>query len=172
MTIPIKNNGFSTRDDEAQKTDVSRKDFVGLLGAAACAGGIGLSIAGSLRALVPSVYPDPSQMFRIGKPSEYAPGAVKHFEEENVLIYRTDEGFYAISKICTHLGCIVNQTDGGFQCPCHGSKFNQVGEVVRGPAPRSLAWFHIERLPGGELLVDRGRAVKMGTMFKVEKESA
>ena len=47
---------------------------------------------------------------------------------------------YAIRAECTHLGCLVQPdlSDGGFACPCHGSKYAADGTVTRGPAPTSL----------------------------------
>ncbi len=41
--------------------------------------------------------------------------------------------------VCTHLGCVPNRDpEGGWLCPCHGSKYDASGRVVRGPAPRNL----------------------------------
>jgi cytochrome b6-f complex iron-sulfur subunit len=47
---------------------------------------------------------------------------------------------YAVSPICTHLGCTVewNLDKNHFVCPCHGSQYDSEGRVVRGPAQRSL----------------------------------
>ena len=55
-------------------------------------------------------------------------------------------GSYGINAICTHLGCVVpwNAAAGKFICPCHGSQYNEAGQVVRGPAPLSLALAHVE----------------------------
>lgn len=40
---------------------------------------------------------------------------------------------------CTHLGCIPNrEADGSWSCPCHGSRYDGSGRVIRGPAPRNL----------------------------------
>lgn len=41
--------------------------------------------------------------------------------------------------ICTHLGCVPNRDpEGGWLCPCHGSKYDASGRVIRGPAPKNL----------------------------------
>jgi cytochrome b6-f complex iron-sulfur subunit len=57
----------------------------------------------------------------------------------------TDEGFVAISAVCTHLGCLFKWVDasGRFECPCHGSKFTAAGTYIEGPAPRSLDRFTV-----------------------------
>lgn len=56
---------------------------------------------------------------------------------------------YALSLVCTHLGCTVEVNASRIACPCHGSLFDHRGEVVRGPASRPLAR-HEVRLEGGE----------------------
>ncbi|KAJ7545475.1 hypothetical protein O6H91_09G121900 [Diphasiastrum complanatum] len=53
---------------------------------------------------------------------------------------------YGINAVCTHLGCVVpwNKAENKFICPCHGSQYNNQGQVVRGPAPLSLALAHVD----------------------------
>lgn len=57
-----------------------------------------------------------------------------------VLVMRTgNDVFTALNAICTHEGCIVSGIDGAvFVCPCHGSRYDHTGAVVRGPAPAAL----------------------------------
>ena len=47
---------------------------------------------------------------------------------------------FALNAICTHLGCVVpwNKAENKFMCPCHGSQYNEDGNVIRGPAPKPL----------------------------------
>ncbi|NJN02916.1 MAG: Rieske 2Fe-2S domain-containing protein [Leptolyngbyaceae cyanobacterium SL_1_1] len=46
---------------------------------------------------------------------------------------------YGLSAVCTHLGCIVDWNGEAFVCPCHGSRYDALGQVTRGPAPKALA---------------------------------
>lgn len=61
------------------------------------------------------------------------------FREERVAIVRNGSGYYALSLVCTHLGCTVSVGASGLFCPCHGSVFDNQGSVVKGPATRPLA---------------------------------
>ena len=67
-------------------------------------------------------------------------------------------GFMALYQRCVHLGCRVPwcATSQGFECPCHGSKYNSVGEYFAGPAPRNLDRFVVQVNGSGELLIRTG----------------
>jgi cytochrome b6-f complex iron-sulfur subunit len=66
-------------------------------------------------------------------------------QEGRFWLANTDQGVYAIYKVCTHLGCIYawQPLTKRFECPCHGSKFQLNGTYIEGPAPRSLDRFVI-----------------------------
>ena len=66
-----------------------------------------------------------------------------------------EEGFVALYQKCPHLGCRVPwcQTSQWFECPCHGSKYNRVGEKKSCPAPRGMDRFGLE-VAGTAILVD------------------
>jgi cytochrome b6-f complex iron-sulfur subunit len=55
-------------------------------------------------------------------------------------------GLMALYQRCVHLGCRVPwcATSQGFECPCHGSKYDSIGEYFGGPAPRNLDRFTVE----------------------------
>ena len=80
----------------------------------------------------------PVRRFKLGAPEQFTPGSETLFSDENLVLFRDDDGFYAISTTCTHLGCTVPWRDdeGQFHCPCHGSKYNGDGSNVSGPAPK------------------------------------
>jgi cytochrome b6-f complex iron-sulfur subunit len=57
-----------------------------------------------------------------------------------------EKGIVALYQKCVHLGCKVPWCASAqwFECPCHGSKYNRVGEKRDGPAPRGLDRFAID----------------------------
>jgi cytochrome b6-f complex iron-sulfur subunit len=65
------------------------------------------------------------------------------------------EGVVALYQKCVHLGCRVPwcKASQWFECPCHGSKYNRVGEKKGGPAPRGLDRFGVT-IDGGDLMID------------------
>lgn len=69
-------------------------------------------------------------------------------------------GFKAIFQKCPHLGCRVPDCGSSqfFECPCHGSYYNQVGEKRGGPAPRGMDFFAMS-VAGGVLEVDTGQII-------------
>jgi len=70
------------------------------------------------------------------------------FREARVAVVRSNDDIYALSLVCTHLGCTVNVTPDGLSCPCHGSRFDRGGNVVQGPADRPLRRLRTEERGG------------------------
>lgn len=106
-------------------------------------------------------------IFQIGKPDEFPPGTRIAREAERICIVREGNRVAAISTTCTHLGCSVSIADTGFSCPCHGSHYDQDGNVTGGPAPKPLPWFHVTLAPNGEIEVDKNTTVEPGTYLNV-----
>ena len=73
-----------------------------------------------------------------------------------------DGGVVALYQKCPHLGCRVPECvpSQWFECPCHGSKYNQVGEKRGGPAPRGMDRFAVEIGADGTLIVDTGTIIQ------------
>jgi cytochrome b6-f complex iron-sulfur subunit len=113
-----------------------------------------------------TTYGQPNR-FRIGRPEEFPAGARIAIDPKRVCIVREGNRVAAISTTCTHLGCIVAPSATGFQCPCHGSRFDVDGNVTGGPAPKALAWFQVSLTPDGELEVDKDNEIQMGTYLNV-----
>jgi len=67
------------------------------------------------------------------------------------------EGIVALYQKCPHLGCRVPEckTSQWFECPCHGSQYNRVGEKKGGPAPRGMDRFGVS-VNNGMVVIDTG----------------
>jgi len=115
----------------------------------------------------PSILPGRSGRFKIGHKHEFPSGTTKYFNNDQVYVFADAEGIYAISAVCTHLGCVVNKDKNGFACPCHGSRYGLDGSVVEGAAPKDLPWYKISMLPSGQLEVDKKKIVKPGVKFGI-----
>ena len=113
-----------------------------------------------------ATYGQPAR-FAIGKPDEFPPGTRISLDVRRVCVVREGSKVAAISTTCTHLGCIVGVSDTGFACPCHGSRFDQDGNVTGGPAPKALPWFKVSLKPNGDLEIDKGIEVQPGTYYNV-----
>jgi len=79
-------------------------------------------------------------------------GGALIFGQKKIAVVRKNQDIYALNLTCTHLGCTVNATSKGFICPCHGSVFTTRGDVVKGPADRSLKRLAVEE-QGDDVLI-------------------
>ena len=148
---------------------ITRRDFLneitmGALGIA----GLG-SVAVTYQYFSPNVLFEPSTTFRAGNPDLYPVHSVTFLQDQQVYIVRMTEGFYAVSAVCTHLGCITQWKPDAdmIACPCHGSKFHPDGVKIEGPAPRPLPHFAITLTADGELQVDKLQIIKPSQVLKV-----
>ena len=80
---------------------------------------------------------------------------------EGAVLDGMKEGVVALYQKCVHLGCRVPYCKSAqwFECPCHGSQYNRVGEKKGGPAPRGLDRFGVE-VSGGVLSVDTSTLIQ------------
>jgi len=124
-------------------------------------GSLGIAAAGTIvftyEFLSPNVLFEPSAIVNLGKPDSFAVNSVTMDVNTAIYLVRAEEGFFALSEVCTHLGCLTagNQDLGIIVCPCHGSKFTRMGEKIEGPAPKPLPWLKTWVSDDGDLLVDR-----------------
>jgi cytochrome b6-f complex iron-sulfur subunit len=146
---------------------VSRRSFLSLASIGSFLAALGTAAAGILRLPNPAVLPGPLRRFKLGVPEQFSVGSENAFPDANLVLFRDDDGFYAISSTCTHLGCTVARSNEGFACPCHGSRFDSRGNVVGGPAPRGLPWLEVSRTADGSLVINADNEVPAGTRYKV-----
>jgi len=120
------------------------------------------------RFMFPNVLFEPPPTFKAGFPNEIQVGQVdERFKQKfAVWLVRTayDEyanaaGIFALSTVCTHLGCTPNwlEAEQKYKCPCHGSGYYKNGVNFEGPTPRPLERFAISLADDGQILVDKSR---------------
>ena len=114
-------------------------------------GSLSIAAAGtaafSYQFLSPNVLYEPSPIVNAGKPEDYAVDSVTLDVNSGIYLIHAQEGFFALSAVCTHLGCLTAWKPelGIIACPCHGSKFyvfkrkKTPGEKIEGPAPQAAA---------------------------------
>ncbi len=137
-----------------------RRDFLGLAATWSAVTAVAIAVLGALRLPIPWAFPESSRRVKLGPLSLFQGVAVTVLSEERLWIFSDAQGFYAISAVCTHLGCVVaRQGNGSFFCPCHGSRFDSQGKVVKGPAPKALAHLALSVSSDGQLTVDHDKQV-------------
>ncbi len=101
-----------------------------------------------------------AKTYIVAYPKEDLPKAKKVPAYTAPIIAGMEKGYVALYQKCVHLGCRVPWCSSSqwFECPCHGSKYNRVGEKQGGPAPRGLDRFALE-VSGGNIIVDTGSLV-------------
>ena len=129
--------------------------------------------AALVRALWPDVLYEPSPRFKLGAGKEFGEG-LTYIDSRRLFVWRKGNDFYAMSAVCTHLGCTVKPAAGAggaaeFHCPCHGSRYREDGTNYSGPAPRPLDRYRIEVAPDdGQILVDSSATVDRNFRLKVQ----
>jgi cytochrome b6-f complex iron-sulfur subunit len=157
----------------AKAEEVPRRSVLSDVLAIACApvviawtsffGSLGAATLGLARFMMPNVLVEPPTKFKIGPPTDYAPGTVstKWQAQFNIWVVNAEvdgvRSIYALSTVCTHLGCTPNWLEGEqkFKCPCHGSGFYKSGINFEGPAPRPLERVGLRLSEDGMLEVDK-----------------
>ena len=112
-----------------------------------------LSVCGTLlwRYLTPSSRPRKRVLLEVDRNEIPLRGALV-YKNSRVAVIRRENEIYALSLICTHLGCTVNVTAENLTCPCHGSVFDRDGKVLKGPSDKPLKRLEIEER-GNKLVI-------------------
>ena len=131
------------------------------------AGGFGGKVSRELRGCADDVEQPEGAVLRAGR--AHVPPAVSHRRADlaaaqkiyDPVIYAgMEKGIVALYQKCVHLGCRVPWCGSAqwFECPCHGSKYNRVGEKRDGPAPRGLDRFEVD-LAGDTLTINTSTVI-------------
>ena len=132
------------------------------------------TVAGSLitfflmfvRFFLPRSILEPSSVFRIGSPNDYAIGVDTKWQQQyRIWVTRTSDRLFVIYARCTHLGCTPDwkASENKFKCPCHGSGYDSEGINFEGPAPRPMDRAKVTLDAEGQIVVD------VGTLFEWPK---
>jgi cytochrome b6-f complex iron-sulfur subunit len=142
-------------------SELSRRQFFTKLGLGSLSVAAVGTAAFSYQYLEPNVLYEPSPVVNAGKPDRYPLDSVTLDVNNGIYIIHSQEGYFSLSAVCTHLGCLTawKQELGIIACPCHGSKFEQSGKKIEGPAPKPLPWKRVWLTDDGDLLVDRSTDV-------------
>jgi cytochrome b6-f complex iron-sulfur subunit len=140
-----------------------RREFFARLGLAWLT--FAVAFGGGLTALmafmVPRVDFTKVEVFKVGPPSNFSPKTVDESFKASRRCWIVNDGqkVFAISTVCTHLGCTPNwmETERKFKCPCHGSGFTMQGINFEGPAPVPLRRFEVSLADDGQIVVNKGR---------------
>lgn len=153
--------------------NTSRRGFLQRAAGVLLTGAFVAQAVALLRALWPEVLYEPARRFKVGGPKEFADG-LSYIEARRLFVWRRGNDFYAMSAVCTHLGCTVKPAPGAtpgsseFHCPCHGSRYRADGTNYAGPAPRPLDRYRLEIAPDdGQILVDAGAVVDQAFRLRV-----
>ena len=131
---------------------------------ALCSGAVVLLVG---RFVQPHRVRDLSRRLNLGPASALPSGGSRHVLGHDVHVIHEAEGLYALSGRCTHLGCSVMRQPEGFDCPCHGARFDLQGRPISGPATRPLMWYRVSVDEQHNLVLHLDQTVEPGTMTRV-----
>ncbi|MEO5974490.1 MAG: Rieske 2Fe-2S domain-containing protein [Ilumatobacteraceae bacterium] len=102
-------------------------------------------VIGEIRANKGFLYVPQARSWVTEYPPEALPKAKVVYGKQSAVLAGMEAGLVALYQKCPHLGCRVPtcQTSQWFECPCHGSQYNRVGEKKGGPAPRGMDRFGV-----------------------------
>jgi cytochrome b6-f complex iron-sulfur subunit len=107
----------------------------------------------------------------VGAPGDFATDGLHKVSGTKVLIGRDAGGLYALSAICTHQSCNLNAKGTiqatGVHCNCHGSSFDDLGNVTQGPATKPLPAYALALGCDGQLYADTLTKVPSSTRLVV-----
>lgn len=113
-----------------------------------------------LRFFLPRSILEPSSVFRVGFPADYALGVDTKWQQQyRIWVDKTSDRIFVVYARCTHLGCTPDwkASENKFKCPCHGSGYDSEGINFEGPAPRPMDRAHVELDAEGQIVVDIAR---------------
>ncbi|HEX2997859.1 MAG TPA: Rieske (2Fe-2S) protein [Anaerolineales bacterium] len=133
--------------------NISRRDFLKLSTNALLALSGLLGIGGLIRYLGYQSDPLPQSDFDIGPASDYPLISRTVIAHIPAVVIHDKKGLRALSLVCSHLGCTIEERNFGFECPCHSSRYDLNGAVLKGPSTADLRKLRVEESEDGHLHV-------------------
>ncbi len=131
----------------------TRRDFLKLTTNSLLGLSGALGLGGLIRFMSFDMDPAPPSQYDLGSAENYRLGSRVLLAQIPAMLIHNESGYMAFSLVCTHLGCTVEPKDSGFECPCHGSKYDDKGYVTRGPANTPLRRLRVAVNETGNLIL-------------------
>lgn len=135
--------------------NLNRRDFLKVSTNSLLALAAALGLGGLIRYLSYQFDSPPLNEFDIGPEADYPLGSRTVLAHIPAVVIHDKAGFKAMSLTCSHLGCTVEPRNFGYECPCHGSRYDTEGTVTKGPAASKLPALRIKKTEDGNLHVFR-----------------
>ena len=132
---------MSSEKGAGENAETTRRDALTKVALGVCGLTSALALWGGIRFLTPRISAKSLRRIPVGRVNDFQGGACFFIPERKLFIVRRNREMRAVTAVCTHLGCTLQQGPDGFRCSCHGSRFDLTGQVLAGPAPRPLSWY-------------------------------
>jgi cytochrome b6-f complex iron-sulfur subunit len=164
-------NPFEMNNDiNKNKTFLSRRDVLVALGSLGLLSALASLVRETARFLIPPISQARPSTIIAGPPADFLWGKLTPLTDGPVFIGRDEGGLFALSAVCTHLGCTVAESGEEVTCPCHGSRFAADGANLAGPAARPLP--HLALNLNDEGLVEVNLEQSVEPTFRLEVKSS
>jgi cytochrome b6-f complex iron-sulfur subunit len=154
-------NNETDRCFNCSKRAVNRRELLMLAGAATSL----VVLAGPVSGCANPTGTPPTGPVAAGNISALTVGSL--LVMSNFVVARDANGVYAMSAVCTHAGCLLDDSSdkiaSGLSCPCHGSTFDGNGSVTAGPARSPLQHYAVTIAADGSITVDGSQTVSAST---------
>jgi cytochrome b6-f complex iron-sulfur subunit len=137
---------------------MKRRDFLNKVAIGTASGVGAISIAAVITEIIPPAT-ESFSLLKIGRIDDFPINEFSFIPEKKIYLYRSRSHLRILSAVCTHLGCTINKSENGFECPCHGSHFDKTGRASAGPASRSLDRLKVGIDKQGLVIVDLNKYV-------------
>lgn len=129
-------------EKESINNAIPRRSFLGLLKKFVIVTVFGWFVYPMLKFLIPPAESgiDPNVLTIASGEVPNGGSKTLKYRGKPIIVVNTDNNIYALSAVCTHLGCLVkwDPASGKLVCPCHKAIYDLQGNVLSGPAPKSL----------------------------------